>query len=136
MLKFDRIVRAALVASAATLMTAASSAWADSEGRYVQHNLVSDGTIPADHADPNLLNAWGVVFNPTGFVWVADNHSGKSTLYDGMGNPQSLVVSIPAAAGNTTGSPTGIVFSGTSDFPVTNGMAPPGPALVAETSPN
>src|SRR5262245_3241783 len=82
---------------------------------YRVRNLVSDGSIPADHTDPNLANAWGVAFNPFGFVWVADNKTGKATLYDGNGVPQTLVVTIPG------GKPTGIVFSGSSDFVVRRG---------------
>ena len=39
---------------------------------YTQHNLVSDGFVPADFNDPNLVNSWGLVPNPTGFWWVAD----------------------------------------------------------------
>jgi len=84
----------------------------------------------AAHTDPNLLNPWGVAFNPNGFVWVADNHSGKSTLYDGNGVVQSLVVTIPAAVGTGTGSPTGIVFSGSSDFMIPTGP-PPSPGAPA-----
>ena len=91
---------------------------------YEQHDLVSDGFSPADHPDKNLINGWGVAFNPNGFVWVADNKTGVSTLYDGLGNPQSLVVRIPVAQGNSgTGSPTGIVFNGSNDFAVSNGTA-------------
>jgi uncharacterized protein (TIGR03118 family) len=48
-----------------------------------------------------------------------DAETGKSTLYDGAGVPQSLVVTIPPAAGGTTGSPTGIVFNGANTFLVT-----------------
>src|SRR5262249_29744817 len=49
--------------------------------------------------------------------------------YDGLGNPQSLVVTIPPAdpMSSDPGSPTGIVFSGTSDFVVSNGTTS-GPA--------
>ena len=65
---------------------------------YQQHNLVSDGAVPADHTDSNLVNPWGIAFNPNGFVWVADNHSGVSTLYDGNGVLQSPIVTIPPAA--------------------------------------
>jgi uncharacterized protein (TIGR03118 family) len=83
---------------------------------YQVHYLVSDGFVPADHTDPNLVNAWGVAFNPFAFVWVADNATGVATLYDGNGVPQSLVVTIPG------GSPTGIVFNGsTTDFVVHQG---------------
>ena len=87
---------------------------------YQQHNLVSDGFLAADHTDPNLVNAWGIAFNPFGVVWVADNGTGVATLYDGLGNPQSLVVTIPPVPGSTDlGNPTGIVFNGSSDFVVT-----------------
>lgn len=66
--------------------------------KYQQHNLVSDGAVPADHVDLNLVNPWGIAFNPFGPVWVADNGTGLSTLYDGAGVIQSLVVEIPAPA--------------------------------------
>ena len=102
----------------------AGFAWADDNAKpgtlYAQHNLVSDGGVPAPHIDPNLKNGWGVAFNPNGFVWVADNGTGKATLYDGNGVPQSLVVTIPGPGG-TQGAPTGIVFSSSNDFVVTKG---------------
>jgi uncharacterized protein (TIGR03118 family) len=88
---------------------------------YQVRYIVSDGGVPADHRDGNLVNGWGVAFNPSGFVWVADNGTGLATLYDGLGNPQSLVVSIPGAGPDATGVPTGIVFSGSSDFAVRKG---------------
>jgi uncharacterized protein (TIGR03118 family) len=91
---------------------------------YQQHNLVSDGFVPADNNDPNLVNAWGVAFNPFGPVWVADNKTGVSTLYDGMGKPQSLIVQIPSPANaSVMGSPTGIVFNGSTGFVVSQGSA-------------
>jgi uncharacterized protein (TIGR03118 family) len=81
---------------------------------YAVTSLVSDAVIAAAHTDANLVNGWGVAFNPKGFVWVADNGTNKSTLYDGNGVPQSLVVSTPDA-------PTGIVYNGTTDFKLTQG---------------
>jgi uncharacterized protein (TIGR03118 family) len=90
--------------------------------KFMTTNLVSDGALPAAHTDANLVNAWGMVFNPTGFAWVADNGTSMSTLYDGNGVPQTLVVSIPAGSGGDA-SPTGIVFNGSQDFKVTqNGV--------------
>jgi len=80
--------------------------------------LVSDGSTPAAHTDANLQNGWGIAFNPTGVVWVSDNATSKSTLYDGNGVPQSLVVSIPAAANGRPGGPTGIVFNTSTDFQI------------------
>jgi len=95
---------------------------------YVQKNLVSDGSVQAAHTDPNLVNGWGVAFNPFGFAWVSAGGSGTSTLYDGAGNPQSLVVQIPSPSSDTGGgNPTGIVYNGSSGFTVSKGTAS-GPA--------
>lgn len=115
------------LALATALVFAAPDVGAQGSVRFQQHNLVSDGTIPAAHTDPRLINAWGVAFNPFGFVWVANADSGTSTLYDGNGNPQSLIVQIPGPAGSSEpGEPTGIVFSGSSEFVVSkNGMSGP-----------
>jgi uncharacterized protein (TIGR03118 family) len=81
---------------------------------FTQTNLVSNDTtvVPAAKADPNLVNAWGIVASPAGPFWVADNGTGVSTIYDGTGTPQPLVVTVPAASG--TASPTGIVYNGVS----------------------
>jgi uncharacterized protein (TIGR03118 family) len=91
-------------------------------GAYHQRNLVSDTpAIPAEHLDRNLVNAWGVAFNPFGVVWVNDNGTGLSTLYDGNGVPQSLVVTVPGPATGQRGKPTGIVFYGGAGFTVSQG---------------
>jgi uncharacterized protein (TIGR03118 family) len=110
-----------IVPAALATLLLATNARADDASFYEQHILVSDGSVGADHVDPNLVNAWGVAFNPTGFVWVADNGTGTSTLYDGAGHANALVVTIPAVNGDETGNPTGIVFSGGSDFVVSSG---------------
>src|SRR4029434_8760226 len=49
---------------------------------YAQHNLISDVPGLADHTDPNLVNAWGLDASPTSPWWIADNGSGKATLYN------------------------------------------------------
>jgi uncharacterized protein (TIGR03118 family) len=105
---------------------AAPPAHADPEGRYEQHNLVSDGSVTAAHTNTQLVNPWGLAFNPTGPVWIANNGTGLSTLYDGNGVPQPLVpgplvVAIPTPSAPDGGNPTGIVFNGTSGFSVTKG---------------
>jgi uncharacterized protein (TIGR03118 family) len=87
---------------------------------FTTTTLVSDGAVSAPHVDANLKNAWGIAFNPKGFVWVADNATSVATLYDGNGVPQSLVVSIPAGTSGPA-NPTGIVFNGTTDFTVSQG---------------
>ena len=91
-------------------------------GRYQRHNLVSDGAVPADHVDPNLVNAWGLAFNPYFAAWVADNGTGLATLYDSAGVAQSLVVQIPSADADSGGPVTGTVYSGSPDaFTVSKG---------------
>jgi len=88
---------------------------------YQQHNLVADLAGVADHADSNLVNAWGVAFNPFGPVWVANSGTGTSTLYDGKGTVSPLVVQIPTPTSLTGGNPTGIVYNGSSGFVVSSG---------------
>lgn len=108
---------AAGIASAASTMPTAGADAATNDF-YQQRNLVSDGSVPADHTDPGLVNAWGIAFNPFAVVWVADNGSGLATLYDGDGNVQSLVVQIPTPASAGGGNPTGIVYNASSAFVV------------------
>jgi len=106
----------ALASCMALALALAFAAPAAAAGLYTQRNLVSDGTIAADHTDPNLVNGWGVAFNPTAYVWVSAADGMVSTLYDGDGNPQSLVVQIPSPGSSTGGNPTGIVYNGSAGF--------------------
>jgi len=80
-------------------------------------SLTSDTPdVPAVHNDPNIENAWGLSSGPGTEWWVANNGTGKATLYNGDGVPDSLVITIPPAIGNGTGLPTGQVFNGTTGF--------------------
>jgi uncharacterized protein (TIGR03118 family) len=88
---------------------------------YKQTNLVSDLPGMAAITDPNLANPWGLSRSSGSPWWVSDNVTGVSTLYDGKGNPQGLVVTIPPGVAGQTGSPTGTVFNGTNDFQLTPG---------------
>ena len=84
-----------------TLTVLAAPVAAHNSGKregYSSQVLVSNGSQPAPFTDPNLVNAWGIVFNPTGVVWVNNQGTGKSTLYDGNGVPQALVVTVPGPA--------------------------------------
>jgi uncharacterized protein (TIGR03118 family) len=121
--------------------------------QYQLTNLVSNQVNAANHIDPLLVNGWGLAYGPGGPFWVSDNLSGWSTIYDGHGAKKSLVVLIPTAGGNGPGTPTGIVFNGSTEFQVENnaakfifatldgtisGWAPlsnPNAAIVAVTSP-
>ena len=89
--------------------------------QYEVTNLVSDVPGLAPVTDPNLVNPWGLISSATSPWWVANNGTGKSTLYNGAGVPQPtaspLIVTVTSTA--TPSGPTGIVFNGSSDFKLT-----------------
>lgn len=90
---------------------------------YQQTNLVSDIPGMAEFTDPDLVNPWGLISSATSPWWVANNGTGLSTLYNGAGVKQSLVVTVAAAPGDPDhSSPTGIVFNGSTDFQLTPGV--------------
>jgi uncharacterized protein (TIGR03118 family) len=80
----------------------------------------------AGNTDTNLVNPWGLSIPAGSFpAWVANNHTEKSTLYDGNGKPQPhaapIVVSFAASGTGTPFDPTGIVFNAsTADFTVSS----------------
>ena len=123
----NRNIVAAVVISACVLSSPAWTAASDPQGGlYVQRNLVSNGAVAAEHVDANLLNAWGITHRGTSPWWVSDNGAGVSTLYDGEGVAQSLVVSVTGADG--AAAPTGVVGNTGSAFVVASGGAQ-GPAF-------
>src|SRR3954452_20242442 len=90
---------------------------------YKQTNLVSNIPGMAAVTDPNLVNPWGLSRSSGSPWWVSDNGKGVSTLYQGTGTPAALVVTVPTgdANSNPTGTPTGQVFNGTTDFALPSG---------------
>ncbi|MBU8978184.1 TIGR03118 family protein [Lysobacter sp. MMG2] len=81
------------------------------QSRYKVRYLVSNGTIAADHIDSNLVDPWGLAFDPYGFAWVASPASRAVMKYDGNGVSQPPLVRVPVSAyGNLR--PFGIVFNG------------------------
>jgi uncharacterized protein (TIGR03118 family) len=107
----------ALSITAAGLMPAPASAQ-----QYEETNLVANtGQSGVTTVDPNLVNPWGISRSSTGPWWVADEAQGVATLYNGSGMAQTLIVTIPQSGQNPTGTPTGIVFNGSSDFAVESG---------------
>jgi uncharacterized protein (TIGR03118 family) len=104
----------AAIVSSVIVTTASAGRGVKANRSYVQTNLVSDIPGLAAHTDPNLKNPWGTSVGPGSPIWVSDNHAGVTTLYDGAGNPQPLVVAIPAppsAGKDAVGSPTGQAFN-------------------------
>jgi uncharacterized protein (TIGR03118 family) len=97
---------------------------------YAQTNLVSNESGIAPVTDPQLINPWGISRGSGSPWWISDQRTGLSTLYDGAGVKQSLIVTIPPAdptnKNTPTGTPTGTIFNGSqTDFL----LAPGKPAL-------
>ena len=112
-----RIATAILLVAELTLSMAAHAG-------YLQSSLGSDGSVSGTVTDPNLINPGGMAASTTSPFWVSDNGSGVSTLYNGSGAAQGLVVTIPPPSGGTSPStPTGLVFTVGTDFQLTPGQA-------------
>lgn len=78
--------------------------------QYTVTNLVSNqNAIGSNPADPDLVNAWGITSLAASPFWVSDNGTGKSTLYNSLGQKLGLVVTIPTASGTGQGNPTGVI---------------------------
>ncbi len=97
---------------------------------YTQTNLVSNTTGVAPVTDPQLINAWGISRGSGSPWWVSDQRTGLSTLYNGAGVKQSLIVTIPPAdptnKNTPTGTPTGTIFNGSqTDFFLAPGKPAP-----------
>ncbi len=93
------------------LTVAGASAQDTASNSYTQTNLVSDISGKAPVTDPNLVNPWGLSRASGSPWWVSDEGTGLTTLYNGTGAIQGLVVTIPPASGTGTGMPSGTVFA-------------------------
>jgi len=101
---------------AALLVLALSLASSLALAQYTATTLVKN---TGKKGDTQLINPWGLVYGPSSPFWLSDEGSGLSTLYTGTGVKQSLVVTVPAA-GTGLGTPTGIVYNGSSEFQIDN----------------
>ena len=88
--------------------------------QYKVTNLVSSQAGKAKFQDADLVNAWGIAYSPTGPFCVTDAGSGLATFYTAQGVKQSPVITIPSAS-KRHGTPTGVVYNGTTDFQVSQG---------------
>ena len=116
-----------LCASTACALIMSASGFAQ---HYTQTNLVSNTAGVAPVTDPQLINPWGLSRNSGSPWWVSDQATGFSTLYNGAGAKQALIVTIPPADPSNkkvpTGTPTGTIANGSkTDFV----LAPGAPAL-------
>src|ERR1700691_4126540 len=99
-----------LATTASLCLSGVSSAYAQ---HYTQVNLVANTSGVAPVTDPNLVNPWGVSRTSSSPWWISDNGTGLSTLYNGAGVINPLVVTIPKADPTSktfpTGTPTGTI---------------------------
>ncbi|HEX2662500.1 MAG TPA: TIGR03118 family protein [Candidatus Acidoferrum sp.] len=91
------------------------------QAQYTRMDLTSNQSGVAPNVNPKLVNAWGLVQLGTSPIWLSDNGTGFSTLYNGSGLQLGLIVLVPGMGG-AQGTPTGIVGNtGTpTDFVFTN----------------
>ncbi len=92
--------------------------------QYSVRYLASDGIVPADHIDPNLLNPWGLVAPIFGPFVIANNHAGNATFQTGSGAPFSFIV--PHAVNIAPfgdSAPTGVVLNNGGGFAVSEGSS-------------
>ena len=92
------------------------------QNAFLKLNLVSDISGLAANTDTNLVNPWGITSSSTSPFWVADNRKGLSTLYDGSGVPQSVIVTVPPPSGASGPSaPTGVAYYAGASFQIAAG---------------
>ncbi len=89
---------------------------------YKQTNLTSDTQGTASFTDSNLINPWGIAYIPGNPFWIADNNSGKATLYDKTGNLQGTFTVPPPGGSANLSTPTGVVANTGGGFNV-NGIS-------------
>jgi len=109
-----------------TLLIWSSAARAEPFATVLGTRLDSDIPGNARFLDPNLVNPIGIAMSGGSPDWIANGGSGVATLYNTLGQPQTLVVSIPSP-GNPTGgaAPTDDVFNiapANTAFQVTDGV--------------
>jgi hypothetical protein len=114
------------VSPAALLAVAVVCASPAQAQHYTQVNLVANTSGIAPVTDPNLVNPWGISRQSGSPWWISDNGTGLSTLYNGAGAINPLVVTIPKADPNSktfpTGTPTGTIANGSAtDFLLAKG---------------
>ena len=113
-------------AASLALFAAAPVAFAQ---HYTQVNLVANTSGIAPVTDPHLVNPWGISRSSSSPWWISDNGAGVSTLYNGAGVINPLVVTIPKADPNSksfpNGAPTGTIAN---DVPTDFLLAPGAPA--------
>ncbi len=117
-------VRAGLLAAVGMLAIAGQAA----AQPYGHTDLVTNVCCGPERFDRNLSESWGVAMGAAGPAWVVSSESGRSTLYDGAGVLQTLVVRMEVPPGFIVTSPAGIVSNAGAAFSVVDESGQIGPA--------
>jgi uncharacterized protein (TIGR03118 family) len=80
---------------------------------YVPTQLMAERASAGDplrlHADPRLVDPWGIAVAPRAYAWVANRGTSTSRHYDGNGNAVPRVVTLPPGVAGEA-QPTGVVY--------------------------
>lgn len=124
--RIKSVVVAGMVAVLGVAIVVAPTA---SHAFFIKKNLrATDAAYCAEQVDTDIKNAWGIAIRPAGLgghFWVTGNGTGKSVQYVGDVGGKPLfqdalkLVDVPGPA-TEQGTPTGVVFNGSSQFVVTN----------------
>jgi uncharacterized protein (TIGR03118 family) len=96
-----------------------AGAVASQRTRFAEVDLVSDQVGKAQLQDPLLVNPWGLALSPTSALWVANNGTDSSTLYNGSTAATPAVAKVALNVAIPGGVPTGQAFNDTTQFMVT-----------------
>jgi uncharacterized protein (TIGR03118 family) len=98
------------------------------EGNFEQTNLASDTmSYGTKQIFSFLRNPWGIAINrKVGIIWIASNQGNDTEVFDSTG--QSILFSPIASPSNpeSGGTPTGVAFNPTPDFPIPGFQSPAG----------
>src|SRR5215831_3036903 len=102
-LVMNKTARFFLVTTVIAVGTLYAGAWR-AEADFIQTNLVSDIPGLAALTDPELHNPWGISHNATSPIWVSNQGTNTSTLYQVT---PTLMKAMPAGTDGNIVIPTG-----------------------------
>jgi uncharacterized protein (TIGR03118 family) len=79
--------------------------------------LISDGFVPAEQTDPNLINPWGVSYSSKSPFWISENGTGLASIDSVTANGVTLnvippvTIAPPTPDASSPSAPTGQVFN-------------------------
>jgi len=79
--------------------------------QVTETSIASDLPSLGGTIDPNLKNAWGLAFLPSGVPWIAANHNGTAEAFDMTGHLVIEVTMPPVAPGGAPAAVTGELYN-------------------------